>query len=64
LKLFMDRYIKGEPFFLSAYIFDNNELKEISEIRPIQKYHLKYKKRAELKKDEFEYVHGKNVMKK
>lgn len=64
LKLFMDRYVKGEPFILNAYIFDNNELREISSIRHIQKYHLKYKKRAELKKDEIEYVHGKNVMKK
>jgi len=63
LKLFMDRYEEGEPYILDAYIFDKNKIREIPEINPIEKYHLKYKKRIELTKDEIEFSHGEMVMK-
>jgi hypothetical protein len=57
-------FLKGQPTCLGAFLY--NEKKQqtapINKINPIKVYHIKFKKRSELKRNELEYKHGKNRM--
>lgn len=57
-------FLEGQPACLGAFLYD--EIKQqtipINRIYPIKVYHIKFKKRSELIRNELEYIHGKNTM--
>lgn len=65
LKRFPAIQSEDKPFWLQPFIKrDDGSFQIIYEEKPILKYHFKLKTRRELQKNEVEYQHGKNVMKK
>lgn len=57
-------FLKGQPACLGAFLYNetNGKINPINKIKPIKINDVKFKKRAELKKDELEYQHGKFIM--
>jgi len=57
-------FLKGQPACLGAFLYAENKQQTtpINKINPINVYHIKFRKRSELKRDELEYKHGKNTM--
>ncbi|WP_438312248.1 hypothetical protein [Sporosarcina sp. FA9] len=55
LTRFRENYRDGESYQLSAYIFDDGELREIKEIEPIYKDTIKIKRKELLDKTDIEY---------
>ena len=65
LKMFIKNQVLDRPFWLKPFIMkENGQIEMIHNEEPILKYHYKFKNRHELHKSEYEYQHGKNVMKK
>jgi len=65
LKMFIEKQSLEHPFWLKPFIMkENGQIEMIYNEAPILKYLYKFKSRHELTKREYEYQHGKNVMKK
>ncbi|MEA1995900.1 MAG: hypothetical protein U9N18_07170 [Campylobacterota bacterium] len=65
LKMFIKKQSLDRPFWLKPFIMkENRQIEMVHNEGPILKYHYKFKSRYELNKSEYEYQHGKNVMKK
>jgi len=65
LKIFIEKQSFDQPFWLKPFIMkENGQIEMVFNENAILKYHYKFKNRYELNKSEYEYQHGKNVMKK
>lgn len=65
LKIFIEKQSLDHPFWLKVFIMKKNgKIEMVHNENAILKYHYKFKNRHELNKNEYEYWHGKNVMKK
>lgn len=65
LKMFIKKQSLDRPFWLKPFIMkENGQIEMVHSEDPILKYHYKFKNRHDLNKNEYEYQHWKNAMKK
>lgn len=65
LNTFIKNQDPSRPFWLKPFLMDSNgQVTMLYDEASILKFHYKYAKREDLTKTDFEYMHGKSVMKK